>query len=131
MVRVSPAIRDAIHNHWNKLNIGATCVRVHDRFYIKRCNRCNKFGHYKDKCSEASSCGTCTSEVHETDVCPNKNKEGTAHLKCINCKKAKEQFHGHSASYYKCPTYLLAQKKLKSNTPYYQAAKNRPLNPRH
>ena len=66
VARVSPKIRDAISTHWNKLYIGAASVRVYDRFYVKRCNKCNNFGHYKDNCTETSSCGICGVEGHES-----------------------------------------------------------------
>ena len=68
---VSPEIRDLIGKHGNRLHIGLESVRVYDRFYVKRCNRCNLFGHYKESCDKTISCGLCSTEnQHETQACP-------------------------------------------------------------
>ena len=130
VARVSPAIRYAIRNNWDKLYIGATSVRVHDRFYVKRCFKCNGFGHYTAKCTGAASCGTCGSDNHESRDCPDKDTIGTAHHKCINCKKNGKPHEGHNAASSKCPTYMLAQTKLKGNIAYYDE-KNWPPALRH
>ena len=123
VARVSPQIRDAINAHSNRLFISSTSVRVYDRFYIKRCNRCNKFGHYMDKCRESSpSCGICSAEDHESENCS--HKADTSRHRCINCKRASQPHTGHNATSRKCPAYMTAQKKLKGNTPYYQGARN-------
>ena len=122
VARVSPKIRDAITARWNRLYIGATSVRVYDRFYVKRCNKCNKFGHYKDKCTDLSSCGICGAEGHESENCIHKTE--TSRFSCVNCKREKLPHTGHNATSRKCPAYMTAQRKLKGNTPYYQGAKN-------
>ena len=128
VARVSPKIRDAITAHWNKLYIGATSVRVYDRFYVKRCNKCNRFGHYKDTCSEAPACGICGAEDHESEAC--NHKTDTSRHSCINCKRGNLQNTGHNATSPKCPAYLTAQKKIRGNTPYYQGTKNMFRHPR-
>ena len=122
VARVSPKIRDAISTHWNKLYIGAASVRVYDRFYVKRCNKCNKFGHYKDNCTETSSCGICGVEGHESEIC--NHKTDTSRFSCINCKRLNLTHTGHNATSRKCPAYLIAQKKVKGNIPYYQGINN-------
>ena len=122
VARVSPKIRDAINVHWNRLFISATSVRVYDRFYVKRCNKCNKFGHYKDKCQESPSCGICGAEDHESETCG--HKDDPSRFRCVNCKRVNQQHTGHNATSRKCPAYITAQKKLKGNMPYYQGAKN-------
>ena len=123
VARVSPKIRDAISAHWNRLFIGATSVRVYDRFYVKRCNKCNKFGHYKDNCTETtSSCGICGVQGHESETCD--HKTDTSSFSCINCKRANLTHTGHNATSRKCPAYLIAQKKIKGTIPYYQGIQN-------
>ena len=128
VARVSPKIRDAISAHWNRLFIGATSVRVYDRFYVKRCNKCNKFGHYKDNCTETSSCGICGVQGHESETC--NHKTDTSRFSCINCKRENLTHTGHNATSRKCPAYLIAQKKVKGNIPYYQGIKNTFRTPR-
>ena len=128
VARVSPKIRDAISTHWNKLYIGAASVRVYDRFYVKRCNKCNNFGHYKDNCTQTSSCGICGVEGHESAIC-NHNAD-TSRFSCINCKRLNLTHTGHTATSRKCPAYLIAQKKVKGNIPYYQGINNTSRPPR-
>ena len=120
VARVSTNIRDAIRSNWNRMYIGATSAKIYDRFYVKRCYHCNEFGHYANGCGRTQSCATCSAEnQHETKHCPHK-ADPTNHS-CVNCKKAGGVSHqGHTASSPKCPSYKLAQKKLKGNTPYYQ-----------
>ena len=122
VARTSPKIRDAITARWNRLFIGSTSVRVYDRFYVKRCNKCNKFGHYKDKCENLPSCGICGADGHESETCDHKTE--TSRFSCVNCKRENLPQTGHNATSRKCPAYMTAQKKLKGNTPYYQGAKN-------
>ena len=132
VARVSPTVRDAIHAKYNRLFIRAISVRIHDRFYVKRCFKCNGFGHYTAGCKSTDvSCGICSENTHESINCPHKLQQGTTHHKCINCKKAgNPAYIDHNAAYHKCPAYLAAQKKLKLNISYYQG-KNGPLAPRH
>ena len=129
VARVSPKIRDVLHNRGNRIVIEAISVRVYDRFYVKRCNRCNGFGHYANSCQEPQSCGVCASLNHQSSECDDKNTTGTQHLNCINCKRSNRKSQGHSASSRTCETYIAAQKKLKVNIPYYQG-KNWPPPPR-
>ena len=122
VARISANIRDAIRSNWNRIYIAATSAKVYDRFFIKRCYHCNEFGHYADGCARTLSCATCSAvNQHETKHCPHKEETDPTNHNCINCKKADGFSHqGHTASSPKCPSYKLAQKKLKGNTPYYQ-----------
>ena len=129
IARVSPKIRDAIKSNWNKLYIGMEAVKVYDRFYVKRCNKCNQFGHYAKDCENQKVCGVCCSEDHESEVCPLKDTTDTTLIKCINCRRQKLEEVGHKASWFKCPAYIEAQKKVRGTIPYYDGSKNqkRPL----
>ena len=98
VAHVSPEIRDIIGKHRNRLYIGIESVRVYDRFYVKRCNKCNHFGHYKDDCEQFISCGLCSSDVHETETCPLKRAPNQAELKCVNCMRSGLDGNRHSAS---------------------------------
>ena len=95
-----------------------SAYRVVDRFYIKRCNKCQDFGHYHGQCTNDPVCGYC-GEKHESSTCPLKDETDFSKHKCINCKKANLPFTGHSAFWSKCPAYEAEQKKLQSSIPYY------------
>ena len=129
IARVSPKIRDAIKSNWNRLYVGMEAIKVYDRFYVKRCNKCNQFGHYVKDCTNSKVCGVCCSEEHESEGCPNKDTTDMSLVKCINCKNRNLEEKGHKASWFKCPAYIEAQKKVKGTIPYYDGSKNqkRPL----
>ena len=119
-VRVSEDVRKAISNANDKLNIGLSSCRVYDDFFVKRCNKCQQFGHWKDKCSADTpvACGKCSGH-HETQACT------TNVIKCCNCVHAKHTDTNHETSSNKCPVYLAARTKLESTINYY---KNNPKN---
>ena len=124
IARVSPRIRDAIKSNWNRLYIGIQAIKVYDRFYVKRCNKCNQFGHYAKDCNNQKVCGVCCSEDHESQGCPNKDTTDMTTVKCINCRKRGLEENGHKASWFKCPAYIEAQKKVRGTIPYYDGPKN-------
>lgn len=124
VVRLSPSIRSAIASRNNRLFLGLTTCRVHDRFYVKRCNKCNCFGHYKSDCTNSTACGYCMKDDHESIDCPLRNSKDTSVFKCSNCHKAGLDHEGHSALWFNCPSYKSAQKRLQSSIPYYDSVKN-------
>ena len=51
VARVSDDIRQVIKMSGDKLYMDLVAHRVVDRFYIKRCNKCQQFGHYEKDCT--------------------------------------------------------------------------------
>ena len=117
VLRVSPDIRRAINNANNKIHMGGHQGRlVHtvvDRFYIKRCNACQQFGHYQTKCPTptVTICGYCMDDTHASKNCPKKAGPKTSY-QCRNCLAADLNHQGHSTFWLKCPAYIEQQKKL-------------------
>ena len=105
----------------NRIFMELSSLRIVDRFYIKRCNRCQGFGHYAKDCSQDQVCGYCCASDHSSSGC-HKKVESKNYYSCINCKKSNRNSDGHSTHWMKCPTYLELQDKLKKGIPYY--AKN-------
>ena len=129
VARVSSDIRDAIKLSGNKIYIGLVACRVTDRFYIKRCNTCQCFGHYSnfhdnDTANKKTKvvCGYC-SEEHNSKDCPKKTNNPSSH-RCSNCIKIGKNGSGHSAFYYRCPAYLAEQNRLKNTINYYNGTPN-------
>ena len=119
-VRVSNAIRKLIENRDNFLSIGLYRCKVYDHFYIKRCNKCQKFGHYSAQCKAPSHvCAHCTGD-HDTNSCTNKGTQ-SFQPSCANCKNSKrsDQQYTHSATDRSCPAYISEQHKLKHSISYY------------
>ena len=117
VMRVSEEIRDKIKANDNRLCIGINSCPVYDRFFVKRCNRCQSFHHFhKDNggCKETQVCALCA-ENHETRGCTTDEN----FRKCTNCIKAGETAVDHPAFSLDCPCYVAEQNKLKKNTSYY------------
>ena len=117
-LRVSPKIRSAIKTSGNKIYLSDKVCNVVDNFHIKRCNRCQCYGHYASKCRPDTPevCGYC-GENHKSDNCLLKKNLSHTH-KCINCQLAGLDGEGHSTFWVKCPAYIIQQDKLKSAIAY-------------
>lgn len=127
ILRVSDNIRHAIKSLGDRVFCGMTSCKVYDQLYVKRCNKCQDFGHYAKECTGSAVCGLCASEAHETKDCEHKDKANVNdYLCCYNCKKTgqTEQMSGHGATSTNCPCYIAQQKKLKASLSYYRESKN-------
>ena len=118
-VRVSNNIRKIIELQGNRLYVGASSCKVYDHFYVKRCNHCQKYNHYRSECkARQPTCGHC-SDNHESDSCPHKHLQDFFPC-CPNCKSGKDNTkHTHSAFDRTCPSYQAEQNKLRKMTSYH------------
>ena len=41
---------------------------VYDQWYVKRCNKCQLFGHYAKQCGNRACCGYCAADDHGSDL---------------------------------------------------------------
>ena len=119
VVRVGEDIRDILKSAGDKIYIGFSSLRVFDRFYVKSCANCHKFGHYHAECEHNPCCGYCSDTNHASKDCPiHKTKDETKY-KCVNCKDRNKLHEGHSSHWHNCPTYIEERKKIMLNIPYY------------
>ena len=121
-VRVSNSIRSIIAGQNDRLYIGPYSCRVFDHFFVKRCNNCQKFGHFKDQCKARSPvCGHCSGN-HSTNSCEFVKKEGF-HPCCNNCKASTfdSDKYTHTTSSHACPSYVAEQNKLRKSMSYYDS----------
>ena len=118
ILRVSSKIRSAIKASGNKIYLSDKVCNVVDNFHIKRCNHCQSYGHYADKCKTDTPdvCGFC-GENHKSDSCMLRQSPTHTH-KCINCQLEGLNGEGHSTFWRKCPAYIIQQDKLKSAIAY-------------
>ena len=123
IARVSEDIRTVIKENRDKIFIGFTAHHVTDRFYVKTCVKCHKFGHYQEDCTSKRICGYCMSEDHDSLQCPVQEAEEYDSYKCVNCNENGKGGDGHSSHWHKCPSYIDAQNKVRNSIPYY--SKNR------
>ena len=76
VVRVSDEIRHIIKSSGDRIFIGFSSYRVFDRFYVKTCVQCHRFGHYIADCDATPCCGYCGDDSHSSKDCPiNQSKE--------------------------------------------------------
>ena len=113
IVRVSNDIRTAIQNAGDKLHIGLSVCKIFDHFHIKRCNRCQGYNHFQDKCEREPKCGKCAGD-HDTEGCT------SVQVKCINCTINEHTDTNHESSAPNCKSYIAAQKKLEQSIGFYK-----------
>ena len=120
VIRVGDDIRRALKAADDKIFMDLRVHQVVDRFYIKRCNKCQQFGHYEKDCKNtAHQCAYCQHQ-HKSSECDQVDEGDFENYDCHNCRKAQKDSAGHSTFWYKCPTMLEQQKKVKKGIPYYQ-----------
>ena len=121
-IRVSDNIRRIIAKQNDKVYIGTNCCRVFDNFFVKRCNKCQKFNHYMEECkAKAPVCGHCSGN-HASDSCEHVKSE-KFYPCCTNCKDS--QFDSkkftHDSFNRSCPSYMAEQDKLRKSMSYYSS----------
>ena len=124
VVTVSEEIWKIIKINDNKIYMDLIAHWVTDRFYVKRCIKCQQFGHYQKDCTHGLCCGYCRSKEHSSNMCPLKETKDHTKYSCINCEAGNKYCMGHSSHWNRCPTYLEKQEKLKKSIPYYKNQKN-------
>ena len=68
-VSISAVLRDGIKQHNDRITLGLTSCKVYDQYHVKRCNKCQFFGHYAKDCTSTEDyCAKC-GETHETEKC--------------------------------------------------------------
>ena len=127
-IRVSNEIRKFIEHLGNRLYIGMYSCNVYDHFYVKRCNNCQKYHHYLEKCKAPKpTCAKCA-ENHKTTDCTNCNANNFVPT-CMNCKNERSSHsHTHEATALDCPIYKAAKDKLRLSIKFYNSktSKGRP-----
>ena len=121
VLKVSEDVRKTIETRGNVLYYNMSALRVVDRFYVKRCNNCQNFGHFDNDCPNKVCCGFCAQE-HKSSDCPVKDTEGS--YRCVNCERDKHDHTLHSTFSNKCESFRLYQEKIKKGIPYYRNSKN-------
>ena len=99
--KVSASLRSLLKTKHDKLLVGIRSVVVYERFFVKRCFGCQKYGHIHSHCPtpDTKVCATCAGN-HET-----KNCDKTMVIKCINCQRHGTGDTNHVASSSACPVF--------------------------
>ena len=123
VARVNDDIRKIIKMNGDKIYLDLVAHKVIDRFYIKRCNKCQNFGHYQKDCQKEVCCGYCR-KSHKSEECNEVEKGDHNSYECANCERSGKCSKGHSAFWHNCPSLLENQEKSKKGIPYYNVQKN-------
>ena len=115
LIKVSSAIRQVIKRGKDTLRIGLYSCRVYDQSsQVRRCNKCQLFGHWFSECSSQNgiACAKCASTEHETNQCLNPQEK-----KCINCIRSGtfDANFPHTADSTPCPCFIKYRESLLSN----------------
>ena len=120
-IAVSNRIREYIDSCNDRLYLGNGTCKAHDSFHVKRCYKCQQYGHISENCKHSSACGYCGGS-HETRNCNTKNNPSAA--SCVNCKNSNVKTYSdncqHSSSSIECPILKVEQTKLKKSIPFYR-----------
>ena len=118
VVRVSEDVRKMLKSRGDRIYVGVGAHKLVDRFFVKRCTKCQEFGHYESDCENETCCGYCQKN-HKSSECTEVEEGDYANYSCVNCKKSGTAEVGHSSLWHKCPSFLEQQKKVKKTIPYY------------
>ena len=122
-IRISNSMRYAIAKLKDRVLIGLTSAKVYDNFYVRRCYKCQKFGHVRADCRSEAACVKCSGDHENSVPCPADTNPSA--LCCANCKRSSisriSSNTAHSASSLVCPSLQAEQAKLKGSIPFYQS----------
>lgn len=106
---VSFILREGLRANKDKVTCGMISCKVYDRYHVKKCNNCQKFGHYVLECPTKSvpNCGKCSGN-HPTRDCEELHQQ-----KCINCIRNNIDEYFHTTNSHKCPCLIKEQEVLK------------------
>lgn len=103
-----------------KVFLGLQRCRVRDDFNLRRCWKCNAYGHAAKKCNRAAVCGVCAGP-HETRDCSNPKEQACINCRISNkyCKTEKKKHTGHTESdIHRCEVYKTYWEKTVAKTNY-------------
>ena len=120
LLKVSKALRKVIKLGKDKLRVGLFSCTVYDQSpQIKRCNRCQNFGHWVGNCeaSNGKACAKCASLDHETIHC-SIDRNDFNRISCINCsRQGIVNIHPrHTADSSTCPCFINHKNQTHNNS---------------
>ena len=119
-IKVSPCIRDMLVSK-GRIYVGNTSCRVLDRFDVRQCFKCQRFGHMATQCRASDPVCMYCSASHLTKNCP--HKYNTASHRCVNCSHSSntsllESCDTHHSGSDLCPVILSEKTNIRNRTEY-------------
>ena len=110
--KCDPEVRKAIHDHNDEIKLAFAVYHVRDRYHVRICSYCQRFGHLEKDCPHKNQdpyCGKC-GENHATKDCE------ADHEKCINCVRRKKSHTNHKVGNKHCESLLDEHRKIAAKT---------------
>ena len=110
--KCDPEVRKAIHDHNDEIKLAFAVYHVRDRYHVRICSYCQRFGHLEKDCNHKNHdpfCAKC-GENHATKDCQ------AGYEKCINCVKRKKCHTNHKVGSKGCESLLEEHNKIASKT---------------
>ena len=110
---VSVTLREGLLYYGDKITLGLTSCKIYNRYHVKICYNCQKYGHYMKDCPTPNNpvCGKCASHDHCTRDCD------SFEIECINCVRNSNNDTSHQTNSYKCPSLQQQQEIVKRRAP--------------
>ena len=88
VIRVANEIRDLLKANNDRIYYGTNVHRVLDRFYVKCCAKCHRYGHYHAEYTSIAACGYCMETSHTSENCHVRRDNDFSNFKCVNCERS-------------------------------------------
>ena len=98
ILKCEPEVRKIIHDHNDEIKLAFAVYHVRDRYHVRICSHCQRFGHIEKDCQHKNDdpfCGNCA-ERHKTRDCQ------SSYVKCINCVRKKKCHTNHKVGNKHC-----------------------------
>ena len=113
VIKISESFRSHIRKCNDRVIISFFMCKVYDQIDVRRCNKCQHFGHWFNECDKQVACSIC-SESHESKSCPNYKNNAFVNHKCINCSRNGLLPFNHKADSSTCPVYVTELNRCKA-----------------
>ena len=110
--KCDPEVRKAIHDHNDEIKLAFAVYNVRDRYHVRICSYCQRFGHLEKDCNHKNHdpfCAKC-GENHATKDCQ------AGYEKCINCVKRKKCHTNHKVGSKGCESLQEEHNEIASKT---------------
>ena len=86
VAQISEEVRRVIKASGNRVFVDLIAHRVVDRFFVRRCNKCQGYGHYEKDCDKPQCCGYCQ-QSHKSSDWDQVKSSDTKNYQCVKLQE--------------------------------------------